>query len=112
MEYSGKDFYCDVALKGKVNLRKEYESENVLAYNHTKPYWPIHIVVIPKKHIGSFTTLSKEDDVIVLELIEVLKTIAGRVEKEHGAARILTNLGEYQCSKHLHFHVSSGELFR
>src|SRR5437899_2933620 len=57
-EYTGTDFYCDVALKGTVALRKEYESDAVLAYHHTRPFWPVHIVVIPKKHIDSFITLS------------------------------------------------------
>ncbi len=112
MDYSGNDFYCDVALKGLVSLEKEYESQNVLAYKHTRPFWPVHIVVVPKKHIPSFTTLTAEDASILSEVIEVLKSIAARVEKEHGAARILTNLGEYQDSKHLHFHISSGEPVR
>ncbi len=109
MSYSGNDFYCDVALKGEIPLKKEYESANVLAYHHTRPFWPVHIVVVPKKHISSFTTLSAEDTPILMEMIEVLKTLAAKVEKEQGAARILTNLGEYQDSKHLHIHISSGE---
>lgn len=112
MDYFGNDFYCDVALKGLVTLEKEYESQNVLAYKHTRPFWPVHIVVVPKKHIASFTALTQEDIPVLLEIIEVLKTIAAKVEKEHGAARILTNLGEYQDSKHLHIHVSSGESIR
>jgi histidine triad (HIT) family protein len=109
MSYSGTDFYCDVALKGEMPLRKEYESKGVLAYHHTRPHWPVHIVVVPKKHIASFTAISSSDMPILLELFEVLKKIAAGVEKEHGAARILTNLGEYQDSRHLHFHVSSGD---
>ena len=109
MNYSGTDFYCDVALAGKVELKKVYESERVLAFHHTRPYWPVHIVVVPKKHISSFTALSPDDDAILRELIEVLKAQAAKVQKEVGAARILTNLGTYQDSKHLHFHVCSGE---
>ncbi len=108
-DYTGDDFYCDVALRGKVPLKKEYESEHVLAFHHTRPFWPVHIVVVLKKHIASFTVLMQEDTPILLELIEVLKILAAKVEKEHGAARILTNLGEYQDSRHLHFHISSGE---
>jgi histidine triad (HIT) family protein len=109
VDYSGTDFYCDVALRGGVALQKEYESDNVLAYHHTRPFWPVHIVVVPKKHISSFVTLTPEDMPIFLEIVEVLKTISSKVEKEHGAARILTNLGKYQDSKHLHFHINSGE---
>jgi histidine triad (HIT) family protein len=110
--YAGDDFYCDVALKGLVPLRKEHESEEVLAYHHTRPFWPVHIVVIPKKHIVSFVTLSADDMPIFLEMVEVMKTLSAKVATEHGAARILTNLGRYQDSKHLHFHVSSGEPLR
>src|SRR3989338_7479545 len=109
MEYKGNDFYCDVALKDTSSLKKEYESENVLAYHHTRPFWPVHIVVIPKKHIPSFTNREKEDEPIVVEMMQVVRTIAKKIEDEQGAARILTNLGNYQDSKHLHFHVSSGE---
>ena len=112
MEYSGSDYYCDVALKGAIELRREYESDQVLAYHHTRPFWPVHIVVVPKKHIDSFTTLGADDLPILLELVTVLKTIAHRVENEHGAARILTNLGKYQDSKHLHFHINSGDPLR
>ena len=110
--YTGTDFYCEVALKGLVPLRKEYESERVLAYHHTRPFWPVHIVVIPKQHISSFVTLSDDDTPILLEMIAVMKTLAARVTAEHGAARILTNLGRYQDSKHLHFHINSGDPLR
>ena len=109
MDYSGNDFYCDVVLKDSSSLRKEYESEHVLAYHHTRPHWQVHIVVVPKKHISSFVTLSEEDASILLELIDVLKILGARVTHEFGGARILTNLGVYQDSKHLHFHINSGQ---
>jgi len=112
MEYKGNDFYCDVALKNIASLRRVYESDNVLAYHHTKPYWPVHIVVVPKKHIPSFTNRNAEDDVIVNEILQVIRTIAKNIEDEKGEARILTNLGKYQDSKHLHFHISSGDSLR
>ncbi len=109
MDYTGNDYYCDVALKGEIELRKEFESDNVLAFHHTRPYCPVHIVVIPKKHIPSFTNVAKEDEPILGELIDVVKKLAQQVEATHGAARVLTNIGEYQDSKHLHFHVSFGQ---
>ena len=61
IDYSGSDFYCYVALKGLEPLKKEYESEQVLAYHHTRPFWPVHIVVIPKKHIASLATFTEAD---------------------------------------------------
>jgi histidine triad (HIT) family protein len=112
MNYSGTDFYCDVAIPGNEELKKVYESEQVLAYHHTRPFWPVHIVVVPKKHIASFIALTKEEEPILLELVQVLKDVAASVTKEHGKAAILTNLGEYQDSKHLHLHVYSGDKLR
>src|SRR4051812_30118153 len=100
MEYSGTDFYCDVALAGAIPLQMEYESDHVLAFHHTRPSFPVHIIVIPKRHIASLLTLTEDDNPVLLELIEVIKTVAAKVEKEHGAARILTNIGQYQDSKH------------
>lgn len=109
MTYTGNDFYCDVALKDPSALDVEFENEHILAFHHTKPHWPVHIVVVPKKHVPSFTENGAEDKEAISEVINVVKTIAQKVEKEKGAARILTNLGAYQDSKHLHFHVNSGE---
>lgn len=103
------DFYCDEALSGHTPVKKIFESNNVLAFYHTRPYWPVHIVVIPKKHISSLITLTEKENDILLELFKVIKKIAAKVTKENGACRVLTNLGEYQDSKHLHFHISSGK---
>ena len=103
------DFYCDEVLSGKTEVNKVLETENVLAYHHTRPFWKVHIVVIPKKHISSLLALEDKDNLLFLELFHVIKQIAAQVVEEHGACRVLTNLGHYQESKHLHWHVNSGE---
>ncbi len=103
------DFYCDNVLSGKIEVDKVHESDNVLAYHHTRPFWETHIVVIPKRHISSLLTLESSDDTLFLELFEVIRKVADSVVTEKGAARVLTNLGEYQDSKHLHFHIYSGD---
>lgn len=100
------DFYCDEVFSGKTAVERVLETENVLAYYHTRPFWPVHIVVVPKQHVDSLLTV--EDDLLI-ELMDVAKKVAATVLEEHGAARVLTNLGEYQDSKHLHFHVVSGD---
>lgn len=102
-----EDFYCDEVLSGKTPVEKVAETANVLAYHHTRPFWETHIVVIPKTHVGSLLTIN--DNVLLLELLDVVKMVAAMVVEEKGAARVLTNLGEYQDSKHLHFHVNSGD---
>jgi len=107
-----EDFYCDEVLSGRTAVEKVLETANVLAFHHTRPFWPTHIVIIPKRHIDSLITLQDEDQEILVELFDVIKRVAADVTTEKGAARVLTNIGEYQDSKHLHFHVLSGEQIR
>jgi histidine triad (HIT) family protein len=104
-----EDFYCEEVLSGKTHVERVFENENILAYHHTCPFWETHIVVIPKTHVDSLLTVEKE---VLAELLEVVRTVASDVLAEKGAARVLTNLGEYQDSKHLHFHVNSGKQIR
>lgn len=104
-----EDFYCDEVLSGRTPVNVVRETANVLAYHHTRPFWPVHIVVIPKRHIASLLTLEETDDALLIELLRVVREVAQEVLDENGACRVLTNLGKYQDSKHLHWHVSSGE---
>lgn len=104
----GNDFYCEQVLSNKIEVKKVYETENVLAYYHTKPAYEKHIVVIPKRHIASLITLTDNEDDLLLELLSVVKKVAAEIVEEDGACRVITNLGKYQDSKHLHFHLVYG----
>ena len=104
-----EDFYCDEVLSCKTQVEKVLETENVLAYHHTRPFYPVHIVAIPKKHISSLITLEESDNKLLLELLGVIRKIAAMVTEEKGACRVITNVGDYQDSKHLHWHIVSGK---
>ena len=101
-----EDFYCEEVFSGRTPVEKVLETDNVLAYHHTRPFWETHIVVVPKLHVDSLLTV--EDDLLI-ELMDVAKRVVTTVLAGKGAVRVLTNLGEYQDSKHLHFHVYSGD---
>jgi histidine triad (HIT) family protein len=82
-----EDFYCDEVLSGRTPVQIVRETGNVLAYHHTRPFWPVHIVVIPKRHIPSLLALEESDDQLVLELLAVVREVAKEVLAEHGACR-------------------------
>lgn len=103
----GNDIYCDLIIPRSLPIKVVQETENILAYHHTRPHWPVHIVVTPKQHVDSLLTL--ESGEAARELLKVVQEVAAEVTREHGACRVITNLGEYQDSKHLHIHVSSGK---
>lgn len=108
-DYNGNDIYCDLIIPRKLDIQVVQETDNILTYYHTHPFWPVHIVVTPKKHVPSLLEL---DDELGRELLAAVRNAARQVTEEHGSCRVLTNLGEYQDSKHLHIHVSSGQPLR
>lgn len=103
------DFYCDEALSGRTPIEVVSGTARVLAFRHTRPFWPEHIVVIPREHVPS---LVQVEPPLLAELLEVVRAIAADVLARHGACRVLTNLGDYQDSKHVHWHVATGEPLR
>lgn len=106
------DFYCDEVLSGLTPVRKVFETAEVLAFHHTRPFYPVHIVAIPKRHIESLLTLAETDDQLLLELFSVIRQVASQIVEEQGACRVITNLGEYQDSGHLHWHIAAGPPLR
>lgn len=109
MDYTGNDIYCDVIVPKKVPINIVHETDYVLAFYHTKPSWTVHIVVTPKEHVNSLLELSDIDSRVQRDLLEVIALVSSQVNTQHGACRILTNLGNYQDSKHLHFHIYHGD---
>ncbi len=102
------DFYCDEVISGRTPVDVVIETDEVLAFHHTRPFWPVHLAVVPKRHVPSLTDLGDAANDLLGSVIAVVCQVAADVETEHGACRVLTNLGRYQDSKHLHFHVNSG----
>ncbi|MFJ9379270.1 HIT family protein [Streptomyces sp. NPDC101455] len=99
------DFYCHQAIPGHVEIDRVIETDRVLAFHHTRPSHPVHIVVVPKEHIPSLIDLGDGGLELLAEVMDVVGRVAAVVEEKHGAASVTTNVGLYQESKHLHWHV-------
>ncbi|TQE32621.1 HIT domain-containing protein [Streptomyces ipomoeae] len=99
------DFYCHQAIPGLVEFERVMETDRVLAFHHTKPSHPVHIVVVPKEHIPSLVDLGDGGPELLAEVMDVVAKVADQVREKHGAASVTTNVGLYQESKHLHWHV-------
>jgi len=108
MDYQGNDIYCDMIIPGKMTVEVIKETDTVIAFYHTQPFWPVHAVVTPKRHVASVLSLVDEPE-LTQELLAVIKEVSEMIVGQTGACRVVTNLGEYQDSKHVHFHLSSGE---
>jgi len=101
--------FCKI-ISGEIPSEKVYQDEEVLAFKDINPQAPVHILVIPKKHIDGADTLEKEDAELAGRLILTVARIAEQFHLQSGY-RIVTNIGENggQTVRHLHFHLLGGE---
>jgi histidine triad (HIT) family protein len=100
------DFYCENVFSGKDKVDIVKETDNVLAFHHTKPSWTYHVVIVPKKH---FLNLLDTDSRIINEILSIAKEIIKEHKLDQQNYKIITNGGSFQDSKHLHFHLVSGD---
>jgi histidine triad (HIT) family protein len=105
--YQGDDIYCDVIIPRTVYIKVLHETDMILAFEHTRPRWYVHYVVTPKRHVASLLELADQPEQLQKELLATVNMVAKKVRDEHGHCRVLTNLGDYQDSKHLHIHIYS-----
>ena len=101
------DFY-DRVLSGTEKVVSVFESDNILAFHHTKPSYPFHIVIIPKKKILDFMDPKIFEGSLISDVFQATQEILRNENFESAGFRIVTNAGIYQESGHLHFHLISG----
>ena len=102
--------FCKI-VKGEIPSTKVYEDENILAFKDINPAAPIHILVIPKKHITSLAYINKEDEKLIGNIYGVINKIAEENGFKEIGYRVIVNCGEDggQEVMHLHFHVLAGK---
>ena len=102
--------FCKI-IKGEIPSEKVYEDEEVLAFNDINPEAPIHILVVPKKHITSLAHIEKEDEELIGKIFGVINKISEEKSFKQDGYRVITNCGENggQSVKHLHFHILAGK---
>ena len=85
-----------------------YEDEKVIAFKDIHPKAPVHLLIVPKKHIPSVDHLEIEDKTLMGELILAAQKIAR--EKKLKGYRLQINVGRPagQIIDHLHLHLLAG----
>ncbi|MBQ1388422.1 MAG: histidine triad nucleotide-binding protein [Clostridia bacterium] len=101
--------FCEI-IKGNIPSEKVYEDEFITAFNDLNPQMPVHVLIVPKKHIVSAYELAEEDAELVGKAFLASKIIADKLGVNNGY-RIINNCGEDagQTVKHIHFHMLAGK---
>ena len=102
--------FCKI-IKGEIPSNKVYEDEEILAFRDINPVAPVHVLVIPKKHISSLVDLKSEDEAIIGRIYSVINKIAKQEGIDEKGFRVVVNCGDDggQEVKHLHFHLIGGK---
>lgn len=102
--------FCKIA-KGEIPSEKVYEDEEILAFKDIQPAAPIHVLVIPKKHITNLMEVSSEDNALMGKIVTVMQKIAKELGVDEKGFRIISNCGpdSGQEVMHLHFHFLAGQ---
>lgn len=87
-----------------------YEDEKLLAFKDINPVAPVHILIIPKKHISSLNDIDEKNADIIGDIAIRAKEIAEDLGVKEDGYRIINNIGDDggQTVKHLHFHLIGG----
>ena len=97
--------FCMIAQK-ELPSEAVYEDDKICVFKDNAPQAPVHVLIIPKKHIASLDDTSEEDAELLSYIMLKVKDIAAQLELGDGY-RLVNNCGEdgQQTVKHLHFHL-------
>lgn len=101
--------FCKI-IKGEIPSEKVYEDEDILAFKDIHPAAPIHILIIPKKHISNLMELAPEDYELMGKLLQAIQKVAKQLEVDEKGFRLIANCGpdSGQEVMHVHFHLLAG----
>jgi len=101
--------FCQIA-SGKIPGDIVYQDDEIIAFRDIKPKAPLHLIIIPRKHIPSLDQLKESDTALVGRMV----VVANKLAKDEGVAekgyRLAVNCGQEggQLVPHLHIHLLGG----
>ena len=101
--------FCKIR-DGEIQGDIVFENDEVLAFNDVNPQAPVHVLIIPKKHISTVNDMDAGDEVIMGKLFSVAKMIAAQQGVADDGYRLVVNCNEKagQTVFHIHMHLLGG----
>ena len=102
--------FCKI-IKGEIPSEKVYEDEEILAFKDINTAAPMHILVIPKKHIETLLDVKEEDNYLIGKIYTTINKIAKDLGIEKDGFRVIANCGKDSGQEvmHIHFHLLAGK---
>ena len=105
--------FCNI-VKGKSPATIVYKDEVITAFLDIYPVAPVHILIVPNKHIASVNEVLPEDEPLMGRLFTVARKLAEREGIHENGYRLIVNTGTHgrQVVYHLHMHLMGGQRMR
>ncbi len=105
--------FCRIAAGG-IPSRKVVETERVLAFEDIHPMAPVHVVIIPKRHVATLMDVAGEGMADLQEMMSAAQEVARIKKVERSGFRVVINCNEEggQVIFHLHMHLLGGKKLR
>lgn len=101
--------FCNI-VQGTIPAQPVYEDDKLLAFNDISPAAPVHVLVIPKKHIANLLEITPEDNGLIDHLMLTIPKIARQLGLDEAGFRLVVNTKDNggQTVNHLHIHILGG----
>lgn len=101
--------FCKI-IKGELPSKIVYKDDKMVAFHDINPKAPIHVLLVPVKHMGSIIDVTDDDKELLGELTLGIKKIAQKLGIDKNGYKVVANngAGAGQLVFHLHYHILGG----
>jgi histidine triad (HIT) family protein len=101
--------FCRIAT-GEIPAQFVYEDDSVVAFHDVDPQAPVHVLVVPRRHVPNLPVAAAEDPELIARVVAVVAQVAALQGIDESGYRSVVNTGPdaQQSVQHLHFHVIGG----
>ena len=101
--------FCKIAA-GKMDTDFVYQDEKLVVFEDINPQAPVHLLIVPKKHISDLNNLETKDNELIGDIYQVAKKMAVENDIAESGYRVVSNCGDDggQSVYHIHFHLLGG----
>ncbi|MDP3955567.1 MAG: histidine triad nucleotide-binding protein [bacterium] len=99
--------FCKI-IEGEIPREFVYQDEEVVAFKDKNPSAPVHVLVVPRKHIANLNEAQDDDQMLLGKMLLTAKKIAADLGVVEAHYQLVINVGGNMVS-HLHLHLLSGK---
>ena len=101
--------FCGI-VAGDVPADVVHRTDHTVAFRDINPQAPVHVLVVPRRHVENAATVTHDDAEIVADLVVAARQVAESLGVSEGGYRLVMNVGEDALNSvaHLHVHVLGG----